>query len=389
MKVEKVLSRFAAAPEDEGELRRLARAVGDELSRQRLEILQSFRAGLARIHRRDSRSFASGYIASLLDVVAEYEVSVRQAYDAKELQRLAVREDWREILFALEAGPRLPSELAVAAGKDRPSITRILKRLRMAGLVQAYADGSIDGRMRPHRLTLDGRRLVEMLQRQVPDGVERGIRVAVSLFHHLATHTSSSALELDALARTVLDDTEAAAAVNTWARRAKEAGLLTELSPVRPTRSSEAGPQYHLAPPHRGDADPPSTLDSRNSALWHGIPDILTQIADRRDQDVPVYVRTSTGAWGAWAYALQNRDATGMSRTIVDGDILSGTVEPPDRPFDLVYDDPEVIEIDREQPTMQAFMAQADEKFAVSSGGESVPDDFISLELTPSNKDGQ
>lgn len=395
MKVDKVLSRFASAPEDEGELRRLARALGDELSRQRLRVMQRFRAGLVRVRLPDPRSFAAGYVAALLDTVAEYEVSVRQASDEKELQRLAVREEWHQLLFALREGPKLPSELALRLGKDRPSVTRVLKRLRTAGLVQAFADESLDGRMRPHRLTVDGRRLLAKMRAQIPDEVERGITVAVSLFRHLATNASSSALDLDTLAEAILDDPEAAtAAVTTWAQRAREAGLLTEVAaPRQPVSPPQPGPKYHLTTPTSGSAGDPAAFDPRNEALWLGIPQILAQIAGRKDErggptrDAPVYVRTSHGAWGAWAYALQNRDTTGMSRAIVDGDLLTGTMEPPSQPFHLVYDDPEMLRADRDRPAMQEFMARADEKFVVSSGDEDVPEGFIQLELAPGNEE--
>ena len=80
MKVKKVLGRFTAAPEDERELRRVARALGSELPRNRLEALQDFRASLARVVVSEG-SYASGYVAGMLDVTAEYQVYVRKSAD--------------------------------------------------------------------------------------------------------------------------------------------------------------------------------------------------------------------------------------------------------------------------------------------------------------------
>ena len=432
MKVDKVLSRFAAAPEEGEELRRLARAVGDELARHRVRVLKRFRAGLARVEQPQPGSFSAGYTSALLDVVAEYEVSAQKSSNDRELQKLAVREDWRDLLLLLEEGPKLPSEIARRLSKDRPAITRILKRLRTAGLIQAFADESLDGRMRPHRLTLDGKRFLGRISGGSLGDIEHGIRIAVSLFRHLATHDSGASHDLVTLAASIVGDSQAAReAVTAWARRATEAGLIAELpgaaglaaSPpaAGPAASPPAAasaprtetapetPRYHLAatPPGplssspSGSASSPAPLESRHEALWHGIPDLLDQISGHGDraragdrdggagaeEPAPIYVRTSMGAWGAWAYALQNRDATGMSRAIVEGDLLTGAVRPPDRPFDLIYDDPEVLRADRARPVMKEIMDRADHKFVVASDDAEaeVPEDFISLTLSSGN----
>lgn len=370
MKAKKVLTRFAAAPEDEQERKRVARALGDELHRQRLDVLREFRAGLSRVHLREG-SFSAGYVNGLLDVVAEYEVFVKQLAEEEELARTALREDWRAVLAELANGPKLPSELAHRLGKDRPSITRILKRLRSGGLVHAYASDSLDGRRRPHRLTVQGRRLLESLEHVSAD-VERGISIAVGLFRHLVSHASSPASSLGAIANQIVDNPdEAARAVNIWVDQLKRAGLIAEIDP----RDTPDG-QFHIKP------QPPALADDHSDTLWTRAPSILDEIKQRKDEQVPVYVRTHDATWGAWAYALQN-DTTGLSRTIVNGDILSRAIHPPDRRFDLVYDDPEAIDADRNEPTMQAFWAQAEEKFVVTSAEEDVPEGFIQLKLVP------
>lgn len=370
MKVKKVVSRFAAAPDDGQELQRVARALGSELPRHRLDVLREFRAQLARVSLNEN-SYAAGYVNGMLDVAAEYEIFVQKAAEEQDLARTALRDEWRAVLMELAGGPKLPSELATRLGKDRPSITRILKRLRTAGLVQAYASDSLDGRRRPHRLTLKGQRLLDSLagsDSPVSAEVARGIALAVRFFRHLVSHPQSSLAELDEIAGHVFDDAaEASRAVHTWVEESQRARLISELDPAATpdgqSRVEPSSPELH-------------------DALRTRIPSILDQIETRKDEQVPIYVRTNEVSWGAWAHALQNH-ATGMSRTIIQGDITSGTVQPPDRRFNLVYDDPDAIATDRDEPTMQALWARADQKFVVTSTEEEVPDGFIQLELAP------
>lgn len=84
MKVPKVVARFSKAPRDPSELRRVARSLGSELPRQRVETLREFRAAMTRtpVAERtdgtsqmavDRTSYAVGYLDSMMDVTAEYE----------------------------------------------------------------------------------------------------------------------------------------------------------------------------------------------------------------------------------------------------------------------------------------------------------------------------
>lgn len=364
MKVDKVLTRFSTSPEDERELRRVARALGSELPHQRLDVLRRFRAGLAN-QAVAGGSFARGYIDGLLDVTAEYEVSLRQVADEAELGRRALRKDWREVLLLLRHGPKLPSDIATALHKDRPTITRILKKLRAAGLVEAYSPDDLDGRTRPHRLTLHGKRLVEGLDADISADLERGIRIAVTLFREMVEHPSNTQAELDTVARAFLDEPGAAmAAVSMWGTEARDAGLIAEFDG-----------EYHLTPRRT------SPVNERNEILWSHGTALLARLKQQRSADIPVFVRTTNDAWGAWAYALQD-DTTGLSRTIVNGDILSRTIEPPPH-FDLLYDDPAVLGADRDIPAMQALMQRADAKFVIATGETSIPEGFVQLELEP------
>jgi DNA-binding MarR family transcriptional regulator len=363
MKVDKVLTRLAGAPEDERELRRVARALGSELPRQRAEILRQFRAGLVS-QEMSPGSFAQGYVNGLLDVTAEYEVALREVAEEAELGRLALRRDWRDVLMLLRDGPKLPSDIAAMLQKDRPTVTRILKKLRAAGLVQAYAHEEVDGRTRPHRLTVHGQRVLEGLDAGISADVERGIRLGIALFRQISAQASSSQAELDTIARAFLDEPgAAAAAASLWGTEAKSAGLVTEFDG-----------EYRLMP--HG-----TPVNGRNEILWSHGTTLLARLKEQRSRDIPVFVRTTNEAWGAWAYALQD-DTTGLSRTIVNGDIVSRAIQPPPR-FDLLYDDPAVIGADRQIPAMQTLMEQADAKFVITTGEDPVPEGFVQLEIYP------
>lgn len=385
MNLEKVIHRFSTAPHDRTELRRLARALGSELSREQLEVLRSFRAELVRVPEVveadtdiDPRSYAVGYVASMLDVTAEYETHVRKDMDEQTLEHMVTHEGWRDILLLLRQGPRLPSEMADELGEDRSKITRALQKLRAAGLVQAYPSDSPDGRKKPHRLTVLGRRIASGLDTGVSPDVARGIRVAVGLFRHLLTNLSSSASALEDIAGEMLGDEHAASeAVRAWAEESKQAGLISEgqgdyeqiAANIRP---SDGVPQPMLA---RGSEAVRSTEDP-----WQTAPAVIREIMRRDPEHMPVYVRTNDRSWGAWTYALGKLESPG--RTIVDGDIASHSVEPPEQRFLLVYDDPEAVRADRDEPTMQAFMERAESKFVVASPGDNMsdmPEGFIPL----------
>ena len=425
MKVKKILHRLASAPESERELRRVARSLANEFTRQRLRVLREFRSGLATLqsNRIDESTqagmYASGYMASLLDVTAEYEVHLQEVDDSQAVARVALREDWREVLGHLQGGARLPSDLASVMGKDRPTITRVLKKMRLAGLVETFASDSLDGRMRPHRLTLRGRALYEQLGAEVrnlssgtggaaaggaenpggaqrdPSGgmanrdaagaesglgdeIARGIALAVSLFRQLGEHPDTSARQLDRIAEEILqNDVEARNAVRIWARETERAGLRAGLIDGRDSTTPASSPAADAEAAPAGTSQPAGNPSVSERALWNRIPAIMSELEQYRG-DMPVFVRTSDGTWGAWAYALEG-DQSGMSRTIVKGDILAQSLTPPDSRFALVYDNPEAIDADREEPAMRAFLERADNKFVVTTTADQAPEGFIPL----------
>jgi DNA-binding MarR family transcriptional regulator len=334
------------------------------------------RAGLAHADLPE-KSFAAGYVAGMLDVATEYEGHVHAEIDRATQHDIAARQDARAVLSALAMNPARPNELAAFLGSEPSAVAHLLDELETAGLVQAHAIEADDRHMRPYHLTLTGMRVLDGLPPALSSDIETGIRIAIRMFSYLSRHESSPASALQEIAEEALHDPDAAAAaVHTWAMEAKDAELVTE---------SEIPPPAHGIPlPSRDEvfySSPrtPTPADARSQRLWQHVPVFLAQIEARRDARVPVYVRTNASGWSAWAYALQSQDETGMSRTILDGDILARSVSPPDQLFDLVYDNREALEADRDEPTMRAFLERADEKFMIAAHDDEVPEGFTRL----------
>lgn len=385
MKLQKTLARLATASDDPAELRRVARALASELPRERIEVLRGVRAGLARTPLPE-KSFAAGYVAGMLDVATEYEGQVRAEADQAAKHELAFEGHARTVLAMLAVRPARPSEIAAAMHASTAEIAETLDQLATAGLVQSFAVQAEERHMRPYRLTLEGRRVLEAQAPGLAAQVEIGIRIAVGMFDYLCRHEASPASALQEIAEEVLHDPEAAAlAVRVWAEEAKDSGLVTEseIPPATPSFGVMREDEVFYAPPRRKPV-----VDGRTEQLWQHAPMLLAQLGARREDQVPVYVRTNSSGWSAWAYALQSQDETGLSRTILDGDIMMRAISPPDQRFDLVYDDRETLEADRNEPTMRAFLERADAKFLVTTQEDEVPEGFTLLAPSPDREAG-
>lgn len=238
MKLDKVLTRFAASSHDVVELRRLARALGSELPRERLDVLRNFRHDVAHLAQfetapgdADSPSYASGYVAGMLDVVAEYETCVRQREDTWMVDSMMLHRDRQRVLMALRKGPSSPAELAVELGLEYPLIARLMNDLSASGLVRPHSFAGGESGPEAYRLTNQGRRMLMQLEPGLSSDMIQGIRTAIRLFQHLLTHETSSAAALDDVANEVLPEPHTAAlAVDLWASEAMEAGLVAERS---------------------------------------------------------------------------------------------------------------------------------------------------------------
>jgi DNA-binding transcriptional ArsR family regulator len=158
MNVERSLKWLNRTPDDIDEWRRAGSSLGDELPCRRLETLQAFRIGLARIPA-EEEGYIAGYRQALIDVTLAAEAMIEET-EMEAALLAAIRGDWRAVLSSVREGLRLPGEIAAALDKDKATITRILNRLREMGLVELCPVEGADRRCRPHRLTVLGLRLL-------------------------------------------------------------------------------------------------------------------------------------------------------------------------------------------------------------------------------------
>ncbi|ACY14814.1 hypothetical protein [Haliangium ochraceum] len=379
MNVPKTLSRLSQAPQDPEELRRVARTLASTLHSKRGTQTNGARAYLAQ-HATKHGDFAAGYSASLCDIAVEHSRAAAEDDDIECARRLLVDRQMRELLARLAVEPARPRALAEVVEESTAQVAERLDHLAAVGLVQAYAAGTDERHMAVYRATRTGRRLLDELGPNLSTPIEQGIRLAVSLFDYLAQHQLSPASALHEIAEELLHDPAAAvAAVRAWAEAASERGLVDEFgsAPLAEGTGAKRAPGYRASTSAAGEL--------RSAHLWREAPALLEQLGSERA--APVYVRTDPAGWSAWAFALNSRDHSGRSRTIVDGDILAQSVSPPEHGFDLVYDRRDTLDSDSREPTMRAFLERAEQRFLIAADDEDVPEGFIRLAPPPPDSD--
>ncbi|HEX4964368.1 MAG TPA: winged helix DNA-binding protein [Thermoanaerobaculia bacterium] len=174
----------AADPANLTELGRLARDLGHALSSATLQELRELRAESAAV-REDLEDqtagavFAKGLLSGLVEITAAYEAELQAAMEQAELRRFAGQEVHLGILRHLQEGPRLPRDLTRAITTSDAQTSRALRELRALGLVDLMAPGTLgDRRTRPHRLTPEGRALLQAIgeERRREDSAIESVR---------------------------------------------------------------------------------------------------------------------------------------------------------------------------------------------------------------------
>jgi DNA-binding MarR family transcriptional regulator len=172
MELEELLTWYADAPGDAHRLRSLASAMGIELTRRRLDhldqVLGAMQVVMRRPEHRDPADlrFQAGYVAALEDLLRSFQAELGEEQSEREILHYVKTEPYRGALAALADGAETATEIAAAMGKHKSSASRALAALREAGLVAAFSAPDGNERLRPHALTLRGRRLVAELQGQ-------------------------------------------------------------------------------------------------------------------------------------------------------------------------------------------------------------------------------
>ncbi len=170
MELDELITWYADAPSDAHRLRSLASAMGIELTRRRLDHLDQVLGAMREVVRRpehrdpgDAR-YQAGYIAALEDLLRSFQAELGEEASEREILHYVRTEPYRGALAALADGAETATEIAAAMGKHKSSASRALAALREAGLVAAFSAPDGNERLRPHALTLRGRRLVAELR---------------------------------------------------------------------------------------------------------------------------------------------------------------------------------------------------------------------------------
>lgn len=164
------------AKSDDQELPRLAREIGQELSINRGGLLDELRTSLEETSR-DAGDFTRGFLQALAEVVRGYQAEELPKEQVQRASAQARLRDWGPALQAMANGPVLPTELRTFLGEaELSSVSRLLKDMRNMGLVDLFSSPGVDGRMRPHHLTLLGKRVLEGLSTLNPENRVRRVR---------------------------------------------------------------------------------------------------------------------------------------------------------------------------------------------------------------------
>lgn len=178
MELDELITWYADAPSDAHRLRSLASAIGVELTRRRLDHVAPVLAALRPARRSSSASpaaglehrdpgdprFQAGYTAALEDLLRSFQAELGEEVHEREILHYVRTEPYRGALIALSDGAETATEIAAAMGKHKSSASRALSALREAGLVAAFSAPDGNERLRPHALTLRGRRLIAELR---------------------------------------------------------------------------------------------------------------------------------------------------------------------------------------------------------------------------------
>ena len=163
MTLEELLNELERAPGDARLLHALGGALGVEMSKRRLGRLQPALRTLAQTGKHE-HSYEAGYAAAVADVVGAFQAVLAAEAEEIDMAALARQSPYAEVLFSLAEGHQTATAIAVRLGKNKSSASRALASLRAAGLVTAYAGPDTDDRLRPHKLTLRGERVVDLMR---------------------------------------------------------------------------------------------------------------------------------------------------------------------------------------------------------------------------------
>ena len=173
MQLNEIHESIKEAISDDQALPHLSREIGRKLALNRLEVLDrletldELRTALEKASHH-AKDYTRGFLEALAEVVRAYQAELMPSKDDESIIALASRQArWPPALEAMKGGPVRPTELRTLLRKRRDdtelelsTVSRLLKDMRDAGLVELFSGPGADGRMRPHHLTSLGRRVL-------------------------------------------------------------------------------------------------------------------------------------------------------------------------------------------------------------------------------------
>lgn len=158
---------LAESADPTAELGRIARQLGYMLVNAPLQAVRDFRAEAAEardLPERDrlEKAFEKGVLFALCEVAAGFDAELREKQERQQLTAWAGdRPLHGALLLNLQGNASYPKDLAARVERDFGQVSRALKDLVQAGLVERMETGREgDQRKRPYRLTQEGLRLV-------------------------------------------------------------------------------------------------------------------------------------------------------------------------------------------------------------------------------------
>jgi DNA-binding MarR family transcriptional regulator len=146
------------AAQERRELRRLAHDLGYVVGRLGAAAARSFLEEFGGTVATAGSDLVHGFRLALVEYMKSYESGRRAADDEEAAEDAAIYRDWQRVL-ELCRRPRGAAELAGLLDQSASQVSRTLRAMREAGLVEAFP--SPDAEERPHRLTPRGERATE------------------------------------------------------------------------------------------------------------------------------------------------------------------------------------------------------------------------------------
>lgn len=371
MRLDKVARKLAGGRPDERLLRSLSADVGHELPRGRLEVLARFRELLARAEPSEPRSFEEGYRVALLEVVAAYEAEAGALQEEKEVEALLRRRGWKQVLTALEQGPRTQAQLAEALEMDKGQLSRLLKDMRSARLVEVFQTPESKHSSQPHQLSLRGQRLLERLvadRGSLSAEVTEALRMAARFFAHRLVAGRLGSPWMSALPSPVKPRL-AEQVERMLTQEAQKLGILAEGELPAP----------NVEPPE-------SIILERLFERKEGERiAVLDDLLERAPGKVLLLRASNPLRWqGSILRAISDEELLPNSRILQDADIWTGLFDIPRTPYVLVYENPALRALDRQQGgLLEELETRAQEKFCFFVPPQTVPREYEGISLEP------